>query len=397
MDVIHLYEYGSWKGFFLLALPDGNEISVNAGGVEVTAMEQNKMTVAENAASRTTAELSFQVMIESINEGALTLAMDGRVLYANRRFAAMVAMPLEKVIGGRLGDFVQTLNCPSIEDLLERATQAHQSEECTLLTESGKRLPVFLSLSPLNAGDLKGICVIVADLTEQKHKEKELAQLSARLLRLQDEERRRIARDLHDSTSQTLSALAINLAILEQRAVELNPALTKPFEDCHSLATQASAEVRNLSHLLHPPDLDAIGLAAALRWYTVRLSEHGGLKVNLQLQNDFGRLDSDLEIALFRVVQESLSNVQRHSGSTSATIRLSQHDGHAVVEIEDQGRGISPELLRMDQGESVVQQLGVGVAGMRERLRQLRGRLEIASGQHGTTVKATVPLERTDA
>lgn len=354
-------------------------------------MEQDETTVAQNATPRKTAELSSQVMIESINEGALTLALDGRVLYANRRFAAMVSMPLEKVIGRLLGDFVQTLDCPGIEDLLESAARAHQAEECVLLTDGGKRIPAHLSLSPLEAGDLKGICVIVADLTDQKHKEKELAQLSARLLRLQDEERRRIARDLHDSTSQTLSALAINLAILEQRAVESNPAMVKTIADCHSLAAQAAAEVRNLSHLLHPPDLDAIGLVAAVRWYTFRLSEHGGLKVGLQLQSDFGRLDPDLEIALFRVVQESLSNVQRHSGSTSATIRLFQHDGHAIVEVEDHGRGISPDLLRMDQGESVVQRLGVGVAGMRERLRQLHGRLEIASGRAGTTVRAIVP------
>ncbi|MGH9353545.1 MAG: histidine kinase [Terriglobia bacterium] len=336
-------------------------------------------------------------MIESINEGAVTLTVDGRVLYANRRFAAMVAMPLEKLTGARLGDFVQTVNCPGLEDLLERATRAPQKEECTLQTEGGNRLPVHLSLSPLEAGDLRGICVIATDLSDQKRKEKELAQLSARLLRLQDEERRRIARDLHDSTSQTLSALAINLAILEQRVAGSNPEIVKTVADCHSLAAQSSAEVRNLSHLLHPPDLDAIGLVAALRWYTVRLSERGGLKVGLQIQEDFGRLDPDIEIALFRVVQESLSNVQRHSGSSSATVRIAQRGGQAIVEVEDQGRGIPADLLRPDEGEGVVGRLGVGVAGMRERLRQLRGRLEIASSHHGTTVRAIVPLKRFDA
>lgn len=338
--------------------------------------------------------MPYRVMLESINEGALMLSLDSCVLYANRRFAAMLGLPMAKIIGSLLSDFARTVNCPSVNDLIERAAQVPQREECILRAEGGKQTPVHLSLSSHEEGDLRGLCVIVTDLTEQKHKEQELARLSARLLRLQDEERRRIARDLHDSTSQTLSALSINLAILEQRASGLTPEVEKTVADCHSLAAQAAAEVRHLSHLLHPPDLDAIGLIAAIRWYTVRLSDHGGLQVSLQLQDDFSRLDPDIEIALFRVVQESLSNVQRHSGSTSATIRVSQQDGHAVVEIEDKGRGILPELLRIDQGESVVARLGVGVAGMRERLRQLHGRLEIASGRTGTTVRAVVPLER---
>ncbi|MGH9448553.1 MAG: PAS domain-containing protein, partial [Terriglobia bacterium] len=133
--------------------------------------------------ARVADELPYRGMVENINEGAVTLAVDGRVLYANRRFADMVAIPLEQVTGARLGDFVQTLNCPSLEDLLERATRAPQKEECTLQTEGGKRMPVHLSLRPLEAGELQGICVIVTDLTDQKRKEKEFAQLSARLLR----------------------------------------------------------------------------------------------------------------------------------------------------------------------------------------------------------------------
>ncbi|MGH9378036.1 MAG: histidine kinase [Terriglobia bacterium] len=355
-------------------------------------MKQKDMKAA--GAARAAAELPYRAMVESINEGAAILTGDGLMLYANRQFGAMVARPLEKLIGARLGDFVQTRNCPGIEELLKRAARTHQKEECDLRTAGGKRLPAHLSLSPLEAGDdLQGICVIVTDLSDQKRKEEEFAQLSARLLRLQDEERRRIARDLHDSTSQTLSALAINLAILEQRVAGSNPKIVETVADCYSLAAQASEEVRNLSHLLHPPDLDAIGLVAALRWYAARLSKPGGLKVSLQMQNDFGRLDPDIEIALFRVVQESLSNVQRHSGSSSATVRVSQRDGQAMVEVEDHGRGIPADLLNPDEREGMVGRLGVGVAGMQERLRQLRGRLEITSGHHGTTVRAIAPLK----
>lgn len=358
---------------------------------------ENMLRDGASALPHGAATQSYRVMIESINEGALMLSLDGRVLYANRCFAAMVGLPVAQITGSSLSDFAHTVNCPSIEDLLERAALDPQREECVLHGKGETQAPVHLSLSPHEAGDLRGICAIVTDLTEQKRKEQELAQLSARLLRLQDEERRRIARDLHDSTSQTLSVLSINLAILEQRAAGLHPDVSKVVADCHSLAAQAAAEVRNLSHLLHPPDLDTIGLIAALRWYTVRLSDHGGLRVTLKLQDDFGRLDPDIEIALFRVVQESLSNVQRHSGSASATIRLYRQDGHAFIEVEDKGRGIPPELLRMDQGENIVARLGVGVAGMRERLRQLHGRLEIASNRNGTTVRAVVPLERCGA
>jgi signal transduction histidine kinase len=217
-----------------------------------------------------------------------------------------------------------------------------------------------------------------------------LRQLTGRILSLQDEERRRIARDLHDTTAQTLSALALNLAIAQTRAKVCGDAeVPQLLTECLELAEQASKELRDLSHLLYPPDLDRIGLIPAIQWHVLRFGERTGIRVSLKIPSELERLHQDVETALFRVLQESLVNVQRHSGSALAEVRLEQRGHEIVLEIEDHGRGAPADLLK--NPDLSLASLGVGVAGMQERLRQLGGVLQIESAAgHGTTVRAVV-------
>jgi PAS domain S-box-containing protein len=329
----------------------------------------------------------YRVMVETIHEGVATLTRDGVVLYANPRFAEMVKVPLDRLIATKLQDLIETRNCPSVDELLERAARGPQKEECYVKTDDGQVSPMHLSLGPMQTGEFQGVYAIATDITELKQKEKELARLSAHLLRLQDEERRRIAKDLHDSTAQTISALALNLAALRPRIAGTDPRAEEILAESCSLADQAGVEIRNMSHLLHPPALDAVGLVAALDWHVSRFTKTYDVEVKLELDDGLDRFPPDIEIAMFRVAQEALSNAQRHSESSVAALRLFKRAGQLILEVEDEGRGISPGSLRKDTPPP-----GLGIAGMRERIRQLGGRLDIVSRSRGTLVRAVVPV-----
>ncbi|HEY6372033.1 MAG TPA: sensor histidine kinase [Candidatus Sulfotelmatobacter sp.] len=215
-----------------------------------------------------------------------------------------------------------------------------------------------------------------------------LRELSARLLQLQDDERRRIARELHDSVGQTLAALAMNLSAVRldfERLAKTAHALT----DSEDLVRDMSTEVRTISHLLHPPLLDEAGLSSALRWYVEGFAVRSKIKVDLDLPEDFGRLPRESETAIFRVVQECLTNIHRHSESPIARIRLRHRDHEVLVEIADNGKGIPAEKKQQLASTGTP---GVGIRGMRERLRQLGGTLEINSNGYGTVVTVRLPI-----
>jgi signal transduction histidine kinase len=217
-----------------------------------------------------------------------------------------------------------------------------------------------------------------------------LRQLSARLLRVQDEERRRIARDLHDSTGQMVALLCMNLHALEAEATKASPELAKAVSESIPVVNQIASELRTISYLLHPPLLDEMGLMSALRWYAEGFAERSGLKVDLELESEFGRLSPELETAIFRVVQECLTNVHRHSGSPSAVIRMYESSCEGlIVEVEDKGKGIASE-------KQLAMAAGVGLRGIRERIQDFHGRLEIVSGAQGTLVKVALPPTRPD-
>jgi signal transduction histidine kinase len=219
-----------------------------------------------------------------------------------------------------------------------------------------------------------------------------LGELSARLMHLQDEERRRIARELHDSVGQTLAALSMNLAAVRADIDRLKQTVNT-VTDSAALVDDMSKDIRTISYLLHPPLLDEAGLCSALTWYVQGFSERSKIKVDLDIPPDFGRLPRERETAVFRVVQECLTNIHRHSGSPTAKVRITQDDGHVRVWVEDKGKGIPPEKRAQIASSGTP---GVGVRGMRERLRQLGGDMEIHS-ESGKGTKISVQLPTTSA
>jgi signal transduction histidine kinase len=213
-----------------------------------------------------------------------------------------------------------------------------------------------------------------------------LHSLSGQLLRLQDEERKRIARDLHDGTLQLITAMSMNLLLISRSTqIASDPETARLIADAQNLAKQSSRELRSLSYLLHPPELDELGLVAALRSWADGFAQRSGLALEVTLE-DPGRLAADAETALFRIAQESLANVQKHSGSSTAELRMTVSDREVRLEVRDDGCGLPPEILtRNPQG------VGVGILGMRERARQLGGTLSIETTTAGTTVRAFLP------
>jgi PAS domain S-box-containing protein len=297
--------------------------------------------------------------------------------------------------------------------------------------KDGTEFPAEGSISKLDLGGQKIFTVILRDVTERKQAEEELRRthdglevrvrertaelattndtlrteidqrrqaeeslhlLSGRLLNLQDEERRRIARELHDSTAQSVAAISVNLAMVQQAASTLDPHAVNALRESETLAEECLREIRNLSYLLHPPALDDLGLVPALNSFTGGFAQRSGIHVDLEVAPDFGRLPTEVETVLFRIVQESLTNAYRYSQSQTAQIHLERSQAEVTLEVRDQGIGIPPENL--DPSSGGIGRLGVGIAGMRARMRQLGGRLEIISNNLGTSVRASLPVTR---
>jgi two-component system, NarL family, sensor histidine kinase FusK len=227
-------------------------------------------------------------------------------------------------------------------------------------------------------------------IARQERAEQSVRGLSARLLQTQDQERRRIARELHDSTGQSLAALTMNLSALSKKATTINSELSSALDENTQIAQSVSDELRTTSYLLHPPLLDEMGLQAGLRWYIKGFQERSNIKVALDLPEKLERLRPDLELMIFRVVQECLTNVHRHSESLSAAICLHSSGGNLTLEIRDQGKGMPGEKLTTVTGLGTA---GVGLRGMRERVKAFGGELEIISDGRGTRVRATIPLD----
>lgn len=216
-----------------------------------------------------------------------------------------------------------------------------------------------------------------------------LRDLSSRLLRVQDEERRRVARELHDSTGQALALLSMNVAVLQQEADHRDPELGKMVGNVEASVRQLSDDVRTISYLLHPPLLDEMGLRSAVRWFAEGFSERSKIEVNLARLSDPGRLSADLETAIFRVVQECLTNIHRHSGSSKAGICLEKCSQGILLEVSDEGKGIPAERLA---GVGSGARMGLGLRGIGERVKSFGGDMQIESTQLGTRVKVILPV-----
>lgn len=232
-------------------------------------------------------------------------------------------------------------------------------------------------------------CRLRAEVEQRTEAEARLRELSGRLLSLRDEERRKLARDLHDSTGQLFVALQLNLAFLQKSASKLEPALSQRIAESINIADQAMQEIRTMSYLLYPPMLDEVGLLFAIHWYVEGFVERSNIQVDLDLPEELGRLPQDLETTVFRIVQEALTNVHRHSGSSIAKVQLTIAPGGIHLVIQDQGKGISLDKV---EGTPNGTKIGVGIRGMRERVRQFGGVLRIGPANPGTCVEAILPV-----
>jgi two-component system NarL family sensor kinase len=294
---------------------------------------------------------------------------------------------------------------PDDRHLVERATAdllAGRARECQIekrhLCKDGRVAWVRATMSLIHEANESPRClVLLEDISARKAMEQELAQslthlraLAAKLVHAQDGERRRIALMLHETTAQDLAALKMLLARLHRTGDGLSDPDRAALHETIELADHSMRDIRTLAYLLHPPFLDDTGLLSAVRWYAQGFAGRSGINVDLDLPAALDRLPQDVETTLFRVVQEALINIHRHAGSATARIRLRTTADQLTLEIEDQGHGMSPDVVaRLTKG---VGALGVGVASMRERLKQVDGALDITSSPRGTLVRATVPL-----
>jgi PAS domain S-box-containing protein len=304
-----------------------------------------------------------------------------------------------------------------------RAGERIEQLETVGKKKSGEPIEVSLTISPIrdDTGTLLGASKIARDITGRRQTEaklkaaydhleervqertvqlwednaelvkqkKTVRELSGPLLQLQDAERRRIARELHDSVGQLLAAVSMAVSRVSRAGNELSPEVNKTVKEIAGLVEQASGEIRAMSHLLHPPLLDELGLDSAVRELIEGFAQRSNIDVSLVVSPGFERLSQDHEIAIFRVVQECLTNIHRHSGSTTAKILLSRQDGLVRCEISDQGKGM-PDIHQLGLNSSAI--IGVGLRGMRERVRQLGGILKIHSNSEGTTVAIELPV-----
>lgn len=224
---------------------------------------------------------------------------------------------------------------------------------------------------------------------ELEHRTLDVQRLSRQLLQAQDDERRRISRELHDSTGQLLVALTMNLFRLKSELVPPNEDARAIIEDTISLVEEMSRQLRTMSYLLHPPLLDEAGLASALKWYVDGFATRSAVEVSLELPPELGRLPQQLEITLFRLVQESLTNIHRHSGSRTAAIRIQRDEHNVCLEVVDEGKGFTSTETT---GEEKIRP-GVGILGMKERVRRFGGSIEISSDSKGTQLRAKLPID----
>ena len=258
------------------------------------------------------------------------------------------------------------------------------------------------------SGEIEGLMALAVEVTEQhqartllesrvqertlelKRAHEALRELSGSLMQAQDEERRRVARELHDSAGQYLAAVQMNLSALKGDAEKLGDGIRLRLADTINLVEHCTAEIRTLSYLLHPPLLDDVGLASAISWYADGFSQRSGVVVSLDMPKSLARFAPEVETALFRIVQQSLANIHRHSESKVARIRLSVDDERLRVEISDEGCGFPPEVLSRLRANG--QLPGVGITGMRERMNALHGSFDVISGESGTTIAVSLPL-----
>jgi PAS domain S-box-containing protein len=379
-------------------------------------------TVANDGTHIPFGEYRFRLLVEAVRDYAIfMLDPEGHILTWSAGAERIKGYPAEEVIGKHFSIFYPQPDIrarkPEMELQIARRDGRFE-EEGWRVRKDGSRFWANVVITALRDehGRLYGFGKVTRDLTERKltedalHRsaqqlheeikyrieaersarqaEASVRDISQRLLRLQDEERRRLGRELHDSVGQLLVGTKMALKALAKE--EGRRTWDQRVAECESILEQAIREVRTTSFLLYPPMLEELGLRTAVESYLEGFRQRSGIQIDFQAAQEFGRLPAETELALFRVLQESLTNVHRHSGSPTAQIRLSVEDQTVVLEVQDQGKRAPTEALKF--GSDFLGVPGVGLRGMNERLKQVGGKLEVFSKETGTLVRATVPL-----
>lgn len=368
--------------------------AIRSGGIDALVVSGEK---GDQVVILQGSEHPYRVIVENFTEGAATLDSAGTILYVNDRFAEILGATREILVGTSLLEHISWRGHEDFARLLRK----HTPGEVVMRTGGNPERTIRFTLGSLSASAEKNVCVIATELTDimqvteaLRSSEESLRELSSRLLTLQDEERRRIARDLHDITGQSLAVQSMMLWNLLERESQLDPEARKALSECAAVNRRITEEVRTLSYLLHPPLIEELGIGPALKWYVEGFSQRSGIDISVELDPEFPRLTPEAEIALFRIVQESLTNIHRYSGSSRGYVRLLRKHQEIILEIRDFGKGIDPRILNGQESKSY---LGVGILGMRERVRQLFGKLEIASRENdGTLVSVVLPITKTE-
>ena len=337
------------------------------------------------------ADHAYRLLIESMNEGALTLTADKMILYANECFARMVKCPLEQVMGGSLRRFLSFKDQATLRPLLKRADESGSKIQMLLNADDGSRMPVQISIRPLAKNGLNGatIAMVVTDMTEARRNEETLRTLSHLLVKAQETERGRVALELHDHITQLLCAILVRSQALADKLSPHDAPSKSEAIKLRELLGQTAEEVERISRNLRPSALDEVGLAAVLRDASTEFAVRMGVSLKLACVQLTARLPADTELTLYRILQEALKNVEKHARARHIAVRLTQRGTVVQLAINDDGIGFDPDeppAKRKGKG-------GLGLLSMRERARYAGGALNVKSAPgRGTTIRAHVPL-----
>ncbi|PYX26705.1 MAG: hypothetical protein DMG82_00605 [Acidobacteria bacterium] len=405
-------------------VPNENKLTSSSeeASLRSLAQLQLKAQMLEKELALRRSEQRFQLLVEAVRDYAIfMLDPEGHVATWNRGAERIKGYKASDIIGSHFSRFYpeEDLRAGKPQwELKVAAKEGRFEDEGWRVRKDGSRFWANVIITAVHdeTGKLIGFGKVTRDSTERmqaqralqreiaekqqaemrlRESEKSLRDLSLHLLRTQDEERRRIGRDLHDSLGQSLAVLKMKLdSLVSVVGKRTDDEAADDVAQCIRLTEDSIKELRTVSYLLYPPMLEEMGLKSAIPWYLDGFSARSGIKTTLEVASDFTRLPRGAELALFRVFQESLTNVHRHSGSPTAEVRLFLKGGMGVLEVRDRGKGLPPGLLE-ESSQDWMGQLGVGLRGMNERMRQLGGTLELTSTKEGTTVRAMVPAQLT--
>jgi PAS domain S-box-containing protein len=345
------------------------------------------------------ASKQLAAIVESSDDAIVSKNLDGIIQSWNRSAERLFGYTAEEAIGKHITLIIPSDRRDEETMILEQLRRGVRVDhfETVRMRKNGTPIDISLTISPVkdSTGRVVGASKVARDITENKRAEqaRKEAELSRQLLHVQDTERRRIGRELHDGVGQLLAAINMNVTRVAREKDKLSATAARSVEENSSLTAQAIAETRTVSYLLHPPLLDEVGLQSALRWYIEGFAERSKIKVTMEIAPDLGRLPENYELSLFRIAQECLANIHRHSGSFTAVVRISRRPEKVEMEIRDEGRGIDPEIQsKLDSGASI----GVGFRGMKERAGLVGGMLTVRSSGKGTSVVVVLPLAEGD-